>query len=189
VFKSRKLHRASLGFAVSAPAVRFRKAAHLSLQAYRAAGRPGGTWRCKAAPDEHSSCLAPHLWKRRMFFRRAFCKHRDGSWSRMEPAILQTLAGRIQVTGGSRFYPGTKFMGLMWPSGWKLGWTTPSSNATRRAANPYRRVLLNNTTFPTLSSFAKSIIFKKTSVGGRAFPSAHRHRLSTWTLRISANVS
>jgi hypothetical protein len=59
VIKSRKLHRASLGFAVSAPAVRFRKAAHLSLQAYRAAGRPGGTWRCNAAPDEHSSCWRP----------------------------------------------------------------------------------------------------------------------------------
>ena len=39
-----------------------------------------------------------------------FCKNADGSWTCTSPATLQTPAGRIQVTEGSRFYPGTVFM-------------------------------------------------------------------------------
>jgi hypothetical protein len=44
--------------------------------------------------------------------RRAFCKHPDGSWECREPAELHTPVGRIQVTVGSTFYPGTTFMGF-----------------------------------------------------------------------------
>jgi hypothetical protein len=43
-------------------------------------------------------------------FRRAFCKNDDGSWTCTEPAILHPPAGRIQVSPGTKFYPGTKFM-------------------------------------------------------------------------------
>ena len=45
-------------------------------------------------------------------FHRAFCRHRDGSWTCIQPATLNTEAGRIQVAAGSRFYPGTAFMGF-----------------------------------------------------------------------------
>jgi hypothetical protein len=45
-------------------------------------------------------------------FRRAFCKHADGSWTCTSPAELRSPAGRIQVTPGSTFYPGTTFMGF-----------------------------------------------------------------------------
>jgi hypothetical protein len=45
-------------------------------------------------------------------FRRAFCRNRDGSWACVEPAELYTAVGRIQVTQGSTFYPGTTFMGF-----------------------------------------------------------------------------
>jgi hypothetical protein len=42
--------------------------------------------------------------------RRAFSRNDDGSWTCKERATLHPPAGRIQVTPGSRFYPGTKFM-------------------------------------------------------------------------------
>jgi hypothetical protein len=45
-------------------------------------------------------------------FRRAFCKNDDGSWTCKEPATLSTPAGRVQVTQGSTFYPGTTFIGF-----------------------------------------------------------------------------
>jgi hypothetical protein len=45
-------------------------------------------------------------------FYRAFCRHRDGSWTCVQPATLITHAGRIQVAAGSRVYPGTAFMGF-----------------------------------------------------------------------------
>ena len=41
-----------------------------------------------------------------------FCKNANGSWTCTGPATLQTPVGRIQVAAGSRFYPGTKFMGF-----------------------------------------------------------------------------
>ena len=41
-----------------------------------------------------------------------FRRNRDGSWTCIAHATLQTPKGRIQVTEGSRFYPGTRFMGL-----------------------------------------------------------------------------
>jgi hypothetical protein len=41
-----------------------------------------------------------------------FCKNADGSWTCTSPATLHTPAGRIQVAEGSRFYPGTSFMGF-----------------------------------------------------------------------------
>jgi len=41
-----------------------------------------------------------------------FCRNRDGSWTCTSPATLDTPRGRIQVTEGSRFYPGTMFMGF-----------------------------------------------------------------------------
>lgn len=45
-------------------------------------------------------------------FARHFCKNADGSWTCREPATLMTPRGRIQVTAGSTFYPGTSFMGF-----------------------------------------------------------------------------
>ena len=41
-----------------------------------------------------------------------FCRNADGSWTCTSPATLDTPKGRIQVTEGSRFYPGTRFMGF-----------------------------------------------------------------------------
>jgi hypothetical protein len=41
-----------------------------------------------------------------------FCREADGSWTCLSPATLDTPQGRIQVTAGSCFYPGTKFMGF-----------------------------------------------------------------------------
>lgn len=43
-------------------------------------------------------------------FRRAFCRNDDGSWTCTQLATFHPPAGRIRVTPGSRFYPGTKFM-------------------------------------------------------------------------------
>ena len=43
-------------------------------------------------------------------YRECFCKSHDGSWTCINPCTLDTPAGRIQVTNGSRFYPGTTFM-------------------------------------------------------------------------------
>ena len=45
-------------------------------------------------------------------FAKHFCKNPDGSWTCISPATLHTPKGRIQVTAGSRFYPGTRFMGF-----------------------------------------------------------------------------
>jgi hypothetical protein len=42
--------------------------------------------------------------------RRAFCKNFDLSWICRHPVDLMTPKGRIQVTVGSTFYPGTRFM-------------------------------------------------------------------------------
>ena len=41
-----------------------------------------------------------------------FCRNPDGSWTCVSPAALQGPNGRVQVTQGSRFYPGTIFMGF-----------------------------------------------------------------------------
>ena len=41
-----------------------------------------------------------------------FCRNGDGSWTCVAPATLNSPKGRIQVTAGSRFYPGTMFMGF-----------------------------------------------------------------------------
>lgn len=45
-------------------------------------------------------------------FYRAFSRDVDGSWICVAPATLAHPAGRIQVAEGSRFYPGTTFMGV-----------------------------------------------------------------------------
>jgi len=45
-------------------------------------------------------------------FYQAFTRNPDGSWTCVQPATLTHPAGRIQVTEGSRFYPGTIFMGV-----------------------------------------------------------------------------
>ncbi len=45
-------------------------------------------------------------------FYRAFIRHSDGSWTCVEAITLAHPAGRIQVAEGSRFYPGTIFMGI-----------------------------------------------------------------------------
>ena len=45
-------------------------------------------------------------------FARNFCRHRDGSWTCISPASCEGPSGRIQVAAGSRFYPGTIFMGF-----------------------------------------------------------------------------
>jgi hypothetical protein len=41
-----------------------------------------------------------------------FTRNADGSWTCTEATTLAHPAGRIQVTEGSRFYPGTSFMGI-----------------------------------------------------------------------------
>ena len=41
-----------------------------------------------------------------------FCRNFDGSWTCTSPADLRGPNGRIQVAAGSRFYPGTIFMGF-----------------------------------------------------------------------------
>jgi hypothetical protein len=41
-----------------------------------------------------------------------FCRNDDGSWTCTKPGTFQGPSGRIQVTPGSRFYPGTEFMGF-----------------------------------------------------------------------------
>ena len=43
-------------------------------------------------------------------FIHSFCKNADGSWTCTAQATLATPRGRIQVSAGSRFYPGTTFM-------------------------------------------------------------------------------
>ena len=45
-------------------------------------------------------------------FARHFSRNADGSWTCVSPTTLNTPKGRIQVTVGSRFYPGTRFMGV-----------------------------------------------------------------------------
>jgi hypothetical protein len=45
-------------------------------------------------------------------FYRAFARSSDGSWTCIEATTLEHPAGRIQVAEGSRFYPGTTFMGI-----------------------------------------------------------------------------
>ena len=45
-------------------------------------------------------------------FVKDFCKAADGSWTCTSYATLTGPNGRIQVTQGSRFYPGTVFMGF-----------------------------------------------------------------------------
>lgn len=45
-------------------------------------------------------------------FAKHFRKNADGSWTCMSHATLTCPNGRIQVTEGSRFYPGTQFMGF-----------------------------------------------------------------------------
>jgi hypothetical protein len=45
-------------------------------------------------------------------FAKHFCKNDDGSWSCTSRATLNTARGRIHVSEGSRFYPGTTFRGF-----------------------------------------------------------------------------
>ena len=45
-------------------------------------------------------------------FARSFRRNDDGSWTCLAPATLLHPKGRIQVAEGSRFYPGTEFMGV-----------------------------------------------------------------------------
>ena len=45
-------------------------------------------------------------------FVQAFRRNADGSWTCTDAATLDGPQGRIQVTPGSRFYPGTRFMNV-----------------------------------------------------------------------------
>jgi hypothetical protein len=45
-------------------------------------------------------------------FVRNFRRNADGSWTCVAHATLSTPKGRIQVTEGSCFFPGTTFMGF-----------------------------------------------------------------------------
>lgn len=45
-------------------------------------------------------------------FIKAFRRNADGSWTCIKAATLQGPSGRIQVTEGSTFFPGTVFMGI-----------------------------------------------------------------------------
>jgi hypothetical protein len=41
-----------------------------------------------------------------------FCRNADGSWTCISDGTFNGPNGRIQVSAGSRFYPGTTFMGF-----------------------------------------------------------------------------
>jgi hypothetical protein len=41
-----------------------------------------------------------------------FCRNPDGSWTCTRPGTFDGPNGRIQVARGTRFYPGTIFMGF-----------------------------------------------------------------------------
>ena len=41
-----------------------------------------------------------------------FCRNHDGSWTCTRAGTFDGPGGRIQVAPGSRFYPGTIFMGF-----------------------------------------------------------------------------
>jgi hypothetical protein len=71
----------------------------------------GGAEGLVAAEAAHPILLAVTAMEDEDPLRRAFCKHRDGSWTCIAPATLYTPGGRIHVTPRSRFYPGTTFMG------------------------------------------------------------------------------
>ena len=45
-------------------------------------------------------------------FVKHFVREAPGEWSCLEPATLDLLTGRVQVTPGSRFVRGTTFMGI-----------------------------------------------------------------------------
>ena len=45
-------------------------------------------------------------------FANHFCKNHDGSWTCTSAGTFTGPNGRIQVSPGSRFYPGTIFMGF-----------------------------------------------------------------------------
>ena len=45
-------------------------------------------------------------------FVQAFRRNADGSWTCTAPATLEGPGGRVQVTPGSTFYPGTRFMNV-----------------------------------------------------------------------------
>jgi len=45
-------------------------------------------------------------------FIRSFARLEDGSWLCIRPAEWDSPWGRIQVTQGARFTPGTTFMGI-----------------------------------------------------------------------------
>jgi len=45
-------------------------------------------------------------------FVRSFVREQDGSWICVQAATLELPAGRIQVAVGTRFTPGTRFMGV-----------------------------------------------------------------------------
>ena len=44
--------------------------------------------------------------------RRSFLRNDDGSWTCIEATTVVHPRGRIQITEGSCFYPGTSFMGV-----------------------------------------------------------------------------
>jgi hypothetical protein len=43
---------------------------------------------------------------------KSFVREHDGAWRCIEPAELDLPTGRIQVAVGTRFMPGTRFMGI-----------------------------------------------------------------------------
>ena len=45
-------------------------------------------------------------------FIKQFTRRTDGVWPCVSAADLETLQGRVQVTPGTRFAPGTLFMGI-----------------------------------------------------------------------------
>ena len=45
-------------------------------------------------------------------FAKSFVREEDGGWRCVAPATLDLPSGRIQVAVGTRFTPGTHFMGV-----------------------------------------------------------------------------
>jgi hypothetical protein len=44
--------------------------------------------------------------------RKDFVREKDGAWVCVKPTELVLASGRIQIAAGTRFTPGTRFMGV-----------------------------------------------------------------------------
>src|SRR5687768_9575882 len=67
---------------------------------------------CRAAIASGIPAGAHLAWCSRMDLTEAFRHNPDGSWSCVAPVTLDHPKGRVQITAGSTFTRGTRFMGI-----------------------------------------------------------------------------